>query len=86
MAMRMTIEITIDPDDSRYAEVRVTSDTGRDEHMLVRRTDLELKQMESVLDKIRAASRELAEHRKLLRLRFGVSPHPAFQPKTVDKR
>jgi hypothetical protein len=79
--MRMTIQIDIDPEDSRYADVRVTSDTGRDERMHVRRTDLKLKQIESVLDQIRAAHRDLAEHRQAIRLRFGQAPHPAFTRK-----
>ena len=84
--MKENVQIYVDPDDSRYAQVWVFSDTGRNETYRVRRSHRGFEAIESALDSIRVSAIEASKARKereekeLKRVSFHLGkPEPAFR-------
>ena len=62
--MKTNIQIYVDPHDSRYVEVWVCSDTGRNEKYRVRRTHQGLDKIESAIEEIRISAVEASKRKK----------------------
>ena len=84
--MKQNIQIYVDPEDSRYAQVWIVSDTGRNETYRVRRSHPSFDKIESALDSIRISAIESTkakkerEEKERNRVTFHLgAPQPAFR-------